>query len=315
MKRLVLLIVANITLHACGSSEQYYLDEAIPRLQSPVDQIASLRTQWRGGEHIETVFYDRKGRVIEKFNFGQSSLKELHFYKGDLQKKSIYYSHSDSSEPGVVSIDTVTRDFDANGRLLLETHLPADLPERKSATDRLSYSRHLSYTAKGDTIVKLEGMDVNDWQLVDIDRWERDDKDLLKHHYRLYVIGDPAHPDTVYHFSQRFTYDKKERLRMVWFDSMYLGKFYSAPGPDTVLYHYNNQNQLSGEEHVYTSDMRNKREVDTTRLSKEDREMVASYRQRFMTNAYGMSNARYVIVYKYEKFDPARHGKLIIPSN
>jgi len=267
MKRLVLLILASLALHACGSSEQYYLDMAIPRLQSPVDQIASLRTKWRDGEHIETVFYDQRGRIIEKFNFGRSSLKELHFYKGDLQKKSIYYSHGDSSEPGVVSIDTVTRDFDVKGRLVLETHVPAEIPERKSATERPSYSRHLTYTAKGDTIVKLEGIDVDDSQLVDIDRWERDDRGLIKRHYRLYVIGDSASPDTVEHFSQKFAYDKKGRLKMVWFDSMYLGKSYLVPGPDTVLYHYNNQNQLSGEERVYTSDMRNKREVDITRLS------------------------------------------------
>jgi hypothetical protein len=318
MKRLLLLIIASLALHACGSSEQYFLDVSIPRLQSPTDQIAHLRTKWRDGRHIETVFFDHKGRVIEKFSFGQSSLKELHYYEGDLRKKSIYYSHGDSSEPGYVSIDTVTRDFDANGRLVLECHIPAALPELKAKLYQTPYKRHFTYTAGGDTLIKLEAKSGEiSAPLADIDRWERDEKNQLKRHYRLYVIGLPdlAHPDTIDHFSQRFTYDIKGRLKMAWFDSMYVGRFYLAPGPDTIWYRYNSQNKLSEEEHLYTTDMLNKREADTTKLSRQDREMVNSYRMNFMTNKFGNSNRRYVIKYKYEKFDPARHGKLIIPTS
>ncbi|KAA0990893.1 hypothetical protein [Dyadobacter aurulentus] len=313
MKRLLLLIFAILVLHACGSSEQYFLDEAIPRLQTPADQIASLRTKWRDGSHIETVFYDHEGRVIEKFNFGRSSSKELHHYEGGLQKRSIYYDHSDSSAPGYVSVDTVTREFDANGRLVSETHIRGALPESKSD----SYARHLTYTAKGDTIERLEGIDGNNSQLAHIDRWERDEKNRLKRHYLLYVMSSPdsAHPDTVNHFSQKFAYDSDGRLALAWFDYMYLGKFYIVQGPDSIWYRYNSQNQLSEEEHIYTTDMRNKREVDTTNLSRQDSESVNYFRNSFITNAYGQSNARYMIRYKYEKFDPSRHGKLIIPSN
>lgn len=316
MKRLLLFITA-ITLQACGSSEQYFLDEAIPRLQSPVDQIGSLRTKWRDGNHVETVFYDHQGRIIERFSFGRSSTKELHYYEGDLQKKSIYYYHSDSSEPGYISIDTVRREFDVNGRLILETHVPAELPERKHLPYKHAYERHLTYTAKGDTMVKLEGMDVSHSQLADIDQWERDGENRLKRHYRLYVMSlpDSANPDTVYHFSQNFAYDANGRMALAWFDSMYMGKFYLAAGPDSILYSYNAQNQLVKEEHVYTANMQNKREVDTTKLSGEDSRMINERRNRFITNAYGQSNARYLIQYKYEKFDPSRHVKLIIPTN
>jgi hypothetical protein len=314
MKRLILLGI--IALQACTSPEQYSLDEAIPRLQSPVENIDRLRTKWHDGSHVETVFYDHQGRVIEKFNFGRSSWKELHFYEGDLQKKSIYYSHSDSSEPGYVSVDTVTRDFDANGRLALESHAPAELPERNSGSYRHPYQRYLTYTAKGDTIVRLESIDKYDPPLADIDRWERDEKNRLTRHYRLHVIGvpDPAHPDTIYDFSQRFAYDTRGRLKLAWFDSMYLGESYRVPGPDSIWYRYNLQNELSEEEHLYTTDMRNKREVDTTKLSPQKRESIRISRTHFI-NELGMINMRQGIRYKYEKFDPSRHGKLIIPRN
>jgi len=316
MERLLLLIIAIFALYACGPFEMDFLDENIPRLQTPVDQIGSLRTKWRDGRHIETVFYDHRGRVIEKFSFGRSSSKELHDYEGDLQKRSIYYYHSDSSEPGYVSVDTVSRDFDANGRLILETHIQGALPKSKSDPSRQFYKRHLTYTAKGDTLERLEGIEPNP-QLADIDRWDRDKKNRLKRHYQLYVMSSPdsAHPDTIHHFSQRFAYDSDGRLELAWFNYMYLGKFYIVPGPDSVWYRYNSQNQLSEEEHIYTTDMRNKREIDIINLSRQDRETVSHYRNSFFTNAYGQGNARYMIRYKYEKFDPSKHAKLIMPSS
>ncbi|KQS32904.1 hypothetical protein ASG33_02035 [Dyadobacter sp. Leaf189] len=287
-------------------------------MQSPINQIAHLRTKWRDGNHIETVFYDHRGRVIEAFTFGQSSSKELHYYEGDQRKKSIYYSHGESSTPGYVSIDTVRRDFDANGRLILEYHATASLPESTAGSNQSSYKRHFKYTASGDTLTKLEPQLTEiDTPLVNIDHWERNMKSQLVRHYQLYVLRGPdaTHPDTVNHYSQRFAYDPKGRLKLAWFDSMYLGTFYLAAGPDTIWYYYNAQNRLTEERHLYSTDMRNKREVDTTKLSRRDSEVVNLYRKNFINNEYGWSNRKYVIKYKYEKFDPAKHGRLIIPTS
>jgi hypothetical protein len=131
--------------------------------------------------------------------------------------------------------------------------------------------------------------------------------------YQLYVIGTPEKPDTVYHFLQKFAYDEYGRLKMAWFDHIYLGQFYHVPGPDTIWYRYDLQNRLSEEEHLYTTDMRNKREVDTTLLSSEDRASMRFRREFFFTSSGGANNARYFIKYKYEKFDAARHSELDVP--
>jgi hypothetical protein len=316
MKQVSLLIIIIVCLLGCGSSEQHSLDKSIPRLQSSIDQIASLRTKWWDDDHIETVYYDHQGRVLEKFSFGLSSSKELHFYEGNLQKKSIYYSHSDSSEPGYVSVDTVVREFDPNGRLVLESHQRGVLSENLNGSGRDSFKRHLSYAANGDTIVKLENQSGEDRvPLANINLWERDKNNRVERHYRLYVMDShkPGQADTIDHYSQKFAYDAEGRLILAWFENMYLGQFYLVPGADTVWYHYNSKNQLSEEQHLYTTDFRNKREIDTIRLSEQDRESVRYYRNSFLSNAYWRGNKNYVIRYRYENFDPSRHAKLIIP--
>jgi hypothetical protein len=281
MYRFLLFITIGIALLACGSSEQNSLDKSIPRLQSPVDQIEYLRTKWRDGKHIETVFFDSRDRVLEKFNFGRSSLKEQHFYEGNFQKKSVYYSHSDSSEPGYVSVDTVTREFDSKGRLILESHVTGSLSDAGYKSTNQDYKRHLSYAMNGDTTFRLENQFDDDYTpLANIDQWERDKNNRLKRHYRLYVMHsqEPAQPDTTYDYSQRFSYDNKGRLKLAWFDKIYLGKFYLVPGPDSIWYTYNSRNQLLEERHIYSNEMRNKREIDTTRLTSQDRESVRHYR-------------------------------------
>jgi hypothetical protein len=116
------------------------------------------------------------------------------------------------------------------------------------------------------------------------------------------------------HFSKRFAYDKHGRLKMAWFDSMYLGRFYMVAGPDTTLYRYDSQNRLVEEEQHYTTSMHNKREIDTTGLSLFEKESVQWYKDQFYTGSPFQPKAVSYIKYHYEKFDPVKRQTLAIPQ-
>jgi len=148
---------------------------------------------------------------------------------------------------------------------------------------------------------------------VNIDRWEKDKKQRLSRHYRLYVTRMPN--DTVYHYSQRFVYDADGRLTMAWFDYMHLGKRYDPAGADTIWYTYDSRNRLVAERRRYTTDMRNKNEQDTTGLSDFEKQMRASAREKFFVGTeYIPKNNRVVTTeYQCEVFDPKKHLPLKIP--
>ena len=306
---------AWVGLAGCDDAD-YSLDKAIPRLQTPAGQIAWFRTTWRNGAHIGTVFYDRENNILESFQFGRWSTKKQYFYKSGRVDKTIAYVHGDSDEPGNAGVDTVLFEYDKQTRVVAETHRLGRITTDDSITDRAVYKLFWEYTMSGDTLLKKwEGRyEPLPSTIIHVNRWEKDARNRVTSHYKLYVI-EGSFQDTTEHFMRRYLYDPKGRLKMTWFESMYLGRFYTPPGPDTIVYNYDPQGRLATERHRYTTNMRNKREVDTTRLSETDRELVRSYRAGFLTGERYSRKNDWVdhIEYRYEAFDPENHGELEIP--
>jgi hypothetical protein len=305
----------------CSGREDYFLDRSIPRLQSPAGEIAYLRTKWRNGKHIETAYYDHQNRVLEVFKYGSSSSKLFITYEGSHPKTTILYEHGDSSEPGFLTIDTLRQEYDADGRLVLENHLYGVLSESRPDSSTGFSKRYLGYTASGDTIVKKRESSYkhDSSRLTDTIHWERDNKQRLTRYYRLYVIRQNSgrRADTLSHFSQRYAYDARGRLKMAWFDYMYLGQFYMVAGPDTILYRYNFKNQLIEEERRYTTNMGNKHTMDTSALTLPEKGSTEWYKQHFFvgTDMMPSNNRTDLIKYRYEKFDAAKHQLLNIPTS
>jgi hypothetical protein len=299
------------------SDEKYSLDSSIPRLQSPVEKIAYIRTKWLNDKHIETVFFDSRDRALEIFSFGRSSSKLLNRYKGDLMTSSITYYHSDSSEPGYVTIDTLRREFDANGKLISDSHFYGYISESIPSTQIEFVTRYLQYTTKGDTIVKkIEGTGIPYKYIpcTDIRQWERDVNHRIVRYHRLYVMADQV--DTVENYTQRFSYHADGRPKMVWYELMYLGSLYIPQGPDTIWYRYNAKNRLVEEEHHYTTDLKNKKVFDETRLTNSEKKSLSLHKKSFFegTRYFPGNNRTDFVRYKYEKFDPSKHKVLTIPE-
>lgn len=312
---------ALVTLMGCSSPpEDYSLDPGIPRLETPTEQIAYVRTKWRNEKHVETAFFDRQDRLLEVFRFGRSSGKTLNQYAGLVNTTTIGYYHSDSSPMGYVNVDTLRRTYNAAGRLIVEARTFGVIDKNTDQVPKDGYyQRYLDYTSRGDTIIKKVESSydtTNTSAVANIERWERDEKKRLKRHYRLYVMKKPdRRNDTINHFSQRFAYNSSGKLALAWFDYMHLGKFYLPAGPDTIWYRYDSQNRLVEEKHVYTTDMRNKSEPDTVALSNSEDETDDFYRKKFFVGEkYSPNNnAINTIKYEYEAFDPTRHLPLKIP--
>ncbi|MFC5412696.1 hypothetical protein ACFPMF_25450 [Larkinella bovis] len=314
------LFLLSLVVALSGCSVDKNLDSSIPRIQTPMDQIAYLRTKWKNGQHIETVFYDHHNRILEVYNFGLTNSKWLTIYEGDKPVTSIYFYHSDSAGAGDITIDTLRQRFDSRGRLVLESHRHASLSRFGNPKEEGFTKRYLAYSVSGDTIIKRQ--ESSYWpagrpasQVVDSSRWDRDSQKRIRRFYRLYVMKMPAEPqyDTVYHFSRQYAYDSAGRLKMAWFDSMYLGRFYIPAGPDTVWYHYNAQNRLLGERHRYTTDLRNKREIRTVALSVAEKQSVDWHKKNFFTG-YAKNGHTDWIQYRYEVFNPEKHLPLVIPK-
>lgn len=311
-----------LLLMGCLSTprEDYFLDPAIPRIETDTSKIAYIRTEWSNDRHVETAFLDSLDRVLEVFKFGRYSIKTVQRYKGANNTMTINYTHSDSSPMGYVDVDTLRRTYDTAGRLAVKAKTFGGIYKDKEHVPKVGYHTiYLDYTAKGDTLIgKVESSydTLNTSTIVNIDRWEKDDKERDKRHYRLYVMKMPSNPhDTIYHFSQRYTYDSDGKLIMAWFDYMHLGQFYSPAGPDTIWYSHDSRNRLVAERHRYTTDMSNKSEPDTTEKNNFDKEMLDWYRKRFFVgDKYFPNNNRVNRVrYEYERFDPKKHLPLKVP--
>lgn len=319
----LIILFTPVWLSNCSLDEGNGLDSSIPRLQTPIEEIAYLRTKWLNNKHIETVFYDHQNRIREMYSFGRSNSKWLNQYEGNNLTTTIYYYHSDSSGSGYIYIDTLRREFNSKGQLVAESTHNATMGRFTGPNPEGFTKRYLSYTSSGDTIIKklessYQSKGVDSSQVANINQWERDEKQRLTHQYRLYVFKGPSEPrpDTIYHFSKRFAYNASGKLKMTWFDYMYLWRFYSPAGPDTIWYQYDARGRLIAEKHRYTTDMRNKQAIDTTGRSAFDKQSIESYKKRFYTSDSIFTNNDRIdqIRYHYEQFDPARHSKLKIPN-
>jgi hypothetical protein len=300
--------------------EDYFLDPGIPRIETDTRSIAYIRTQWQDGKHIETAYLDSLDRVLEVYLFGRSSSKTLDRYEGKNNTVTITYRHSDSSDMGYVEVDTLRRQYDAQGLLRVESHTRGVIDRRYGGDQTTSYyTRYLDYTPRGDTLItKVESSEdtTNRSTVVYTNQWEKDWKNRLKRHYHLYVSKRRDNTkDTVSYYSRRYAYDAQGQLTMVWYDLMYLADHYWPPGPDTIYYTYDERNRLIGKRYRYTRDMRNKVESDTTGLSNIEKEMRSQRRSEFFAENQAAFNHKevYVYTYKYERFDPKKHLPLKVP--
>ena len=197
---------------------------------------------------------------------------------------STHYYHSDSSAPGFVSVSRSEYVYDQQGRvariLKKESEIKSGIESAISSSEST-----FKYTETNDTLVsRLPVSEPNRSTVIDSIRWERNKQGQLVRHYRLYVMKMPQNPrlDTIRYFSHRFAYDKLGRRILAWYDLMYLGRFYIADGPDTIRYEYGRGNRPVREIHRYTTDMRNKREIEhriTGRILARNR--PETYRQSF----------------------------------
>lgn len=295
------------------------LDPGIPRVETPPEQIATVRTKWVNDKLIETAFLDKEDRVLEEFRFGRSSEKNLYQYEGENSVLNIAFRHSDSSPLGIVSVDSLWRDFDSNGKLISEKFINTGRDGDKP-TNKINYywKKDFTYTTQGDTIVKLYRKK-DKWvnNNIDIRKWTKDKQLKQVRYYRLFVLKNPTRPnDTMNHFSKRFAYDSKGRLAMAWYDYMYLWEFYGPEGPDTTWYRYGERNRLVKELRRYTTDMSNKGVPDTTGLSESQKESRERARHRFIVgDEVFRNNAKTdTVKYYYEDFDPKKHLPLKIPA-
>ncbi len=305
---------------SCGLSnpEDYSLDPAIPRVETPSERIASVRTKWFNDKQIGTAFLDNQDRLLESFSFGHSNAKVLNVYDGPNNILTVRYRHSDSAPLRYISFDSLRRGFDLEGRLIYEFNLGRDEHNGSQTLPSDYYhKRYLGYTAAGDTIVKkvdtsYEMPDTT--QRVDIERWEVDENRRLKRHYKLYVLKSGPRTDTTNHFSRQFVYDSSGRLALARYDYMYLRDFYYPEGPDTIRYYYDAQNRLTKELHRYTTNMSNKGEPTERGLSKAQRITRLQARKSFLEGySFRPSNRTDTIRYRYEAFDPKKHLPLKIP--
>ncbi|WP_157627016.1 hypothetical protein [Spirosoma luteum] len=303
----------------CSGNIDYFLDSSIPRVVTPPGQIATVRTKWYNGKLQQTTFLDKQDRVLEDFLFGRTNEKIWNQYAGDKKSISTHYYHSDSSAPGFVSVSRNEYVYDQQGRvariLKKESEIKSGIESAISSSEST-----FKYTETNDTLVsRLPVSEPNRSTVIDSIRWERNKQGQLVRHYRLYVMKMPQNPrlDTIRYFSHRFAYDKLGRRILAWYDLMYLGRFYIADGPDTIRYGYGRGNRTVREIHRYTTDMRNKREIDTALLDGYWRESTRSYRQSFFEGMpYGRKNQRTdVVEYRYEPFEAGTHLPLHVSQD
>ena len=201
--------------------------------------------------------------------------------------------------------------------MVLDSHVWGIISKSTPTTSTGFVTRYLKIASKGNTIVRKTASNdpPNSYKpAADIRRWDRDANKRFARYYHLYVLSGSV--DTITNFSQRFAYEESGRLKMAWFDHMYLGKLYMPVGPDTIWYRYDSRNRLAEEEYRYTTDMANKSEFDDSKLSKSEKQINDIYKKRFFEGGeYSVSNNQTdVIKYQYVNFDRVKHHVLQIPD-
>ena len=305
------VVFSLLFLFGCFLQNDPFLDPSIPRVVTPTEQIAFVRTKWQNGKLRQTTFLDKQSRILEDFVYGYTSQKTLYRYVQNRLVSTKNYYHSDSSPTGYLFILERELDYDQSGRVRhireLHTSLTAEKMIQGSALADLFYR----YRSPYDTLIRrVPPLTDNDSSNTYINRWERNRQGQLIRNFQLAVIKNRDHSaDTTQYYSHRFAYDKLGRRTLAWFDLMYLGQFYYPAGPDTIRYEYDNQSRLVREVHRYTTDMRNKVELDTTGIDKSNWSSIAVDRKRFFEGStYFPKNDKMDLVeYRYEPFDPVKH--------
>lgn len=278
-----------------------------------------VRTKWLNGKLQQTTFLDKQNRVLEEFTYGYSNEKRLFRYEADRKVFSAWYYHSDSHEPGYAYLNENRYEYDKSGLRIhgKNAHVNSFGIINSSDTTETPYTYKIPYDTLANQAPKRE---LDSSTIANIDRWERSKNGKMARHFVLYVIKMSREQmlDTVYYQSQRFAHDVLGRQKLAWFDIMHLGRFYQSAGADTIHYQYDTKNRLVQELHLFTTDMRNKREVDTTHLDKSTRQSVAESRKQFFVP----SNFRYnrrpridTVTYQYETFNSDKHLPLQVSQD
>ena len=323
MRQLLIgLCLMAYILCGCSANSEWTLDRAIPRVLTPTEQLAFVRTTWVNGKLRQTTFLDKQDRVLEDFFYGRTNEKVLNQYRGNNTVQTIHHYHSDSSPSGYVTIDTIRRVFNKSGLVTRVVSQQTEINGLKGGRLVSSSASDYTYIGTNDTLIRRFPVpEPNPSTVENIDRWERNKQGQLVRNFRLYIMKMPKEAvlDTIYYYSRRFSYDKFGQRKLAWFDLMYLGRFYTPAGPDTVRYFYNKRNRLVREVQQYTIDRRNKVEIDTTKLKSFDRKSVADYKRRFFegeSTYYSPNNKKTDIVeYRYERFDASKHLPLRVSQD
>ncbi|MDB5242798.1 MAG: hypothetical protein JWP57_3423 [Spirosoma sp.] len=321
---MALFFMATILYGCFGKDKEWTLDRAIPRIETPVSQIACIGTTWVNGYHWQTTLYDKQGRMLETFVFGYSSYKTLNHYDGAKNTLTIHYNCSDSEPSGEMNVDTIRRTFDRAGKMVADKQTFTHFYTRSRQKTTGTVWRSFAYTTLGDTIITRQAYSnpkLDQYvktQQTNIDWWEHDRSGRVERHYRLHVMGN-APSDTMDYYSQRFMYDSLGRRSLAWFDFMYLGQFYIPAGPDTVRYFYDKHNRLIREVRQYTIDRRNKVEIDMTKLDSFGRQSITDSKRRFFEgdSTYHRPNNEKtdIVEYRYEQFDSDKHIPLRVSQD
>lgn len=311
-------MLVSLVISCLGYHNDQFLDSSIPRVVTPPEQIATVRTKWLNGKLQQTTFLDKQDRILEDFLYGRTNEKIWNEYAGDKKVSSTHYYHSDSSAPGFVDITKQQFKYGADGRvtsIVWQQSTMVYTGVEQSANSSVTTYR---YVGKYDTIVSPH-QTVYPSTLRDTDTWHRNEQGQVVQNFRLHIVKSYAGSrlDTVYYYSHRFAHDKLGRRTLAWYDLMYLGRFYSVNGPDTIRYFYNKQNRLLREIHRYTTGLRNKLEIDTTSLNKSERRNVRDSRQRFFdaNRVYFNNNRTDTIEYWYEPFNRDKHLPLYVSQD
>ncbi|WP_245859361.1 hypothetical protein [Spirosoma aerolatum] len=299
--------MALLILFVFRRPHEPFLDASIPRVVTDPQQIATVRTKWIKGKLLQTTFLDRQDRILEDFFYGRFNEKIFNEYVNNRKVATTHYYHDDSSAPGFINLSKRRYEYDRQGRVVCEfrDEYKADGVDDEKLLKSFVYKYR--YTNEDTLLIEYPATEQFQSKDINIDRWERNKKGQLTRHFRFYVLRTPNGlvEDTLYDYSQRFSYDKSGRRNLAWYDRMYLGRNYVPTGPDTIRYEYDKHNRLIREIHQFTTDIRNKQEIYSSGL---DSSIIVN-RKRFFEGDDFFSNNNHIdtVEYRYEVFDLNKH--------
>ena len=243
---------------------------------------------------------------------------------GNNRVGSIAYRHGDSDGEGCRGIALFRYTYDQRGTLVREVQVRHFL----CGTEKMGPANEITigyrYSPTGDTLRTITEVPTpgqpHSYTHINVDRWERNARGQVDRQYVLNAIrdcrGGVITTDTNTNYSRRFAYDSAGKLIRVWYEYIYLGKFYhlSTGRPDTTYIRYDAANRRTHEVMRYTTDLRNKREPDMTGLSTLQKQDAAQAKLRFLNGNSGSDgNYTATIRHSYEPYDPVKHRPLNVP--